>query len=237
MRARYGMSFASFVPIYVSPQSLQCHMYYHAIMDRVVTTSDSTSQSTVGTFLITLSSPASEINGKSAATVPKIVHKPLKHIYGKGQRQNSSVNIQNFVSGDYRNVASLRLKNIFTVMKMTPGKQDIVIMNFEEWVIIPSLLLIMFRYCRMYTPPNKMQIPKVWDKLRALLTLPNIQDHKSWTSIHWAEGRLIAKSVPIALKFDRYLGSSVVEMTIKSHSDTIIITSNLATSKLDEVWW
>ena len=82
-----------------------------------------------------LSSPASEINGKSAATVPKIVHKPLKHIYGKGQRQNSSVNIQNFVSGDYRNAASLRLKTYLLLWKWHQGNRILWLWTLRnEWL-------------------------------------------------------------------------------------------------------
>ena len=39
----------------------------------------------------------------------------------------------------------------------------------------------------------------------------------------------------IALKFDRQLGSSVTEMPAKIQSDTLIITSNLAASRLHEI--
>ena len=41
---------------------------------------------------------------------------------------------------------------------------------------------------------------------------------------------------PIALKFDRRLGSSAAEMPDNLQSDTIIITSNLVASKLHEIW-
>ena len=66
-------------------------------------------------------------------------------------------------------------------------------------------------------------------------------------SIHWADWRLTARSHEVpkprysdldfltfltALKFDRHLGSSVAEMPVKFQSDTIIITSNLAGSRL-----
>ena len=41
----------------------------------------------------------------------------------------------------------------------------------------------------------------------------------------------------IALKFVRHLGSSAAEMPVKFQSDTRIITSNLAASRLHEIWW
>ena len=40
----------------------------------------------------------------------------------------------------------------------------------------------------------------------------------------------------IALKFDRHLGSTAAEMPVKFQSDTIIITPNLAASRLREIW-
>ena len=40
----------------------------------------------------------------------------------------------------------------------------------------------------------------------------------------------------IALKFDRHLGSKAAVMPVKFQSYTIIITSNLATSRLHEIW-
>ena len=42
---------------------------------------------------------------------------------------------------------------------------------------------------------------------------------------------------PIALKFDRHIGSSATEMPVKFQNDTISITSNLAASRLREIWW
>ena len=44
------------------------------------------------------------------------------------------------------------------------------------------------------------------------------------------------KTLPIALKFDRHLGSNAAELPVKFQSDTIIITSNLAASRLPEIW-
>ena len=41
----------------------------------------------------------------------------------------------------------------------------------------------------------------------------------------------------IALKFDKHLGSTVAERPVKYQSDTIIITSNLAASRLYVIWW
>ena len=41
---------------------------------------------------------------------------------------------------------------------------------------------------------------------------------------------------PIALIFDRHLGSSAVEIPVKFQNDTIIIASNLAASRLHEIW-
>ena len=41
---------------------------------------------------------------------------------------------------------------------------------------------------------------------------------------------------PIALKFDRHLGSTAAEMSVKFQSDTIIITPHLAASRLREIW-
>ena len=41
---------------------------------------------------------------------------------------------------------------------------------------------------------------------------------------------------PIAVKFDRHLGSSAAEMPIKFQSDTIITTSNLAALSFHEIW-
>ena len=71
----------------------------------------------------------------------------------------------------------------------------------------------------------------------------------SWASIHEAIGRLIARSrevskppdlgldFPIALKFDRHLGSSPAEMPVKCQRDTIITTPNLASSRHHDIWW
>ena len=42
-------------------------------------------------------------------------------------------------------------------------------------------------------------------------------------------------TIPIALKFDKHLSSSAAEMHIKFQSDSIIITSNLAASRLPEI--
>ena len=41
---------------------------------------------------------------------------------------------------------------------------------------------------------------------------------------------------PIALKFDRYLGSSAAEMPVKYQNDTINITCNLVALRLHEIW-
>ena len=43
------------------------------------------------------------------------------------------------------------------------------------------------------------------------------------------------QTVSIALKFDRHLDSSAAEMPVKFQSDAIIITSNLAASRLHEI--
>ena len=43
------------------------------------------------------------------------------------------------------------------------------------------------------------------------------------------------QTFPIALKFDRHLGSSAGKMPVKFQSDTIIKTSNLAASSLHEI--
>ena len=43
------------------------------------------------------------------------------------------------------------------------------------------------------------------------------------------------KTFRIARKFDRHLGSNAAEMPVKSQSNTIIITSNLAASRLHEI--
>ena len=44
------------------------------------------------------------------------------------------------------------------------------------------------------------------------------------------------QTFPIALKFDRHLGSTAVEMPVKFHSDTIYIIFNLVDSRLHEIW-
>ena len=41
---------------------------------------------------------------------------------------------------------------------------------------------------------------------------------------------------PIALKIDRHVGSSDAEMHVELQSNTIIVTSNLAASRLHEIW-
>ena len=41
---------------------------------------------------------------------------------------------------------------------------------------------------------------------------------------------------PIAPKFDRHICSIATEMPVKFQSDTVIITSNLAASRLHENW-
>ena len=41
----------------------------------------------------------------------------------------------------------------------------------------------------------------------------------------------------IALKPDRHLGSTAAEMPAKFQRDVIIITSNLAASRLRKIWW
>ena len=38
------------------------------------------------------------------------------------------------------------------------------------------------------------------------------------------------------MKFDRHLGSSAAEMPVKFQSDTIITASDLAASRLHEIW-
>ena len=43
-------------------------------------------------------------------------------------------------------------------------------------------------------------------------------------------------TIPIALKFDRHLGSIAAEMSGKFQSDTIILTSNLGALRLHEIW-
>ena len=42
--------------------------------------------------------------------------------------------------------------------------------------------------------------------------------------------------LPIALKFGRYLGTAAAEVPVKFQSDTTIATSNLAASRLHEIW-
>ena len=44
-------------------------------------------------------------------------------------------------------------------------------------------------------------------------------------------------TLPIALKFDRHLGSSAAEMPVKFQRDAIIMTSTLADSRLHEILW
>ena len=64
-------------------------------------------------------------------------------------------------------------------------------------------------------------------------------------AIVWGQGLYspqdLAKSqsheIPVALKFDRHLGSGAAEMLVKFQSDTIIIIPNLAASRLREIWW
>ena len=41
---------------------------------------------------------------------------------------------------------------------------------------------------------------------------------------------------PIALKFGRYLGSAAAEVPVQFQSDTTIAASNLAASRLHEIW-
>ena len=45
-----------------------------------------------------------------------------------------------------------------------------------------------------------------------------------------------SRQIPIVLRFDRHLSSSAAEMPVKFQNNTIIITSNLVTSKLHEIW-
>ena len=47
---------------------------------------------------------------------------------------------------------------------------------------------------------------------------------------------ILVQTFTIALKFDRHIGSKAAEMPVEFQSDTIIITSNLATSRLHEIW-
>ena len=44
------------------------------------------------------------------------------------------------------------------------------------------------------------------------------------------------KIFPVALKFDRHLGSNAAEIPLKFKRNTTIITSNLAVSRLHEIW-
>ena len=44
------------------------------------------------------------------------------------------------------------------------------------------------------------------------------------------------QAFPIALKFDRHLGSRATEVPTKFQSNTIIVTTHLAASRLNEFW-
>ena len=44
------------------------------------------------------------------------------------------------------------------------------------------------------------------------------------------------QTFPVSLKFDRRFGSSVTEMPVKFQNGTIIAASNLAASRLHEIW-
>ena len=48
--------------------------------------------------------------------------------------------------------------------------------------------------------------------------------------------KILAETLPIALKFDKSLGSSTAEMPVKFQSDTIIETPNLSPSTLLGIW-
>ena len=52
----------------------------------------------------------------------------------------------------------------------------------------------------------------------------------------WSREIRIIWTFPIALKFDRHLGGSFADMPVKFRVDMIIITSNLAGSRLHEIW-
>ena len=68
--------------------------------------------------------------------------------------------------------------------------------------------------------------------------------HGTWASIHWAVRRLAVKTRSreigccndhIALKFDRLLGSSAAEVSVKLQSDWERLNPNLAASGLCEI--
>ena len=69
------------------------------------------------------------------------------------------------------------------------------------------------------------------------LGLYSLSARTSYRRISWSlEAERFGFRLPIALKFDRHLGSSAAEMPVKLQRDTIIITSNLVASRLHEIW-
>ena len=68
--------------------------------------------------------------------------------------------------------------------------------------------------------------------------LYSLSGHMSYRKMYWSleATRFGFRPFPVALKFDWLLGSWAAEMPVKFQSDTIIITSNLAASRLHEIW-
>ena len=71
-----------------------------------------------------------------------------------------------------------------------------------------------------------------------LVAGPLLSGRTSYRKISWSleATRFGFKLFSVALKFDRHLGSGATEMPVKFQSDKIIITSNLAASRLREIW-
>ena len=67
--------------------------------------------------------------------------------------------------------------------------------------------------------------------------LYSLSGKTSYRKISWSlEAARFGLNFPIALKFGRYLGSAAAELSVKFQSDTTIATSNLAASRLHEIW-
>ena len=86
-------------------------------------------------------------------------------------------------------------------------------------------------------PPTRINVP-----LADAVTQQGLYSLSGKASYHKISQSLEAArfgflTFPVALKFNWQLGSSAAEIPVKFQSDMVIITSNLATSRLHEIWW
>ena len=77
-----------------------------------------------------------------------------------------------------------------------------------------------------------------WAYTKAIQGLYSLSGKTSYRKISWSleAAKFVFRLFPIALKLDNHLGSNAAEMPVKFQNDTIIITPNLAASRLREIW-